>query len=49
MTTLEPGQSTTFTVAFTPTTAGQKKAEVEIYSDDPDEGVFNYRIIGTGL
>lgn len=49
LTTLEPGQSTTFTVAFTPTTAGQKKAEVEIYSDDPDEGVFNYRIIGTGL
>lgn len=47
ITVLTPGQSTTFTVAFTPTTPGAKKAEIEVLSDDPDESPFNFRIIGT--
>ena len=46
---LEPGQETEFTVRFAPTAPGLMKAEVQIFSDDPDEGVFNFRIIGTGL
>jgi hypothetical protein len=49
VTVLAPGASTTVTVRFAPTTVGQKKAEVQIFSDDPDEGVFNFRIIGTGF
>lgn len=48
-TVLAPGQSTTFTVAFSPNTQGQKRADIEILSDDPDEGVFNFRIVGTGI
>ncbi|MCB9841507.1 MAG: choice-of-anchor D domain-containing protein [Phycisphaeraceae bacterium] len=45
---LEPGQSTTFTVQFAPTETGKQKADVTILSDDLDEDVFSFRIVGTG-
>lgn len=48
-TVLLPGETTTFTVSFAPTSAGAKKADIEILCDDPDESVFNFRIIGTAI
>lgn len=49
LTVLEPGQSTTFTIAFAPSTVGSKRADIEVLTNDPDEATFNFRIIGTAI
>ncbi|MCA9289258.1 MAG: choice-of-anchor D domain-containing protein [Phycisphaerales bacterium] len=46
---LAPNQSTTFTVEFAPTQTGKLKGEIQIFSDDPDEDIFTFRVVGTGL
>jgi hypothetical protein len=45
-TTLAIGEVTTFTVEFNANGAGQRRATVEILSDDTDESVFNFEILG---
>ncbi len=44
-----PNGSTTFTIAFTPVSAGTKTATVSIANDDPDENPYNFDITGTGV
>lgn len=46
VTTIEPGQATTMSVSVTPSTAGPWQAELELVSNDPDEGQYNIRITG---
>lgn len=48
-TSLAAGQSTTFTVTFTPDTAASHRAMLSIASNDPDEDPFNFRIAGFGM
>ncbi|MEZ6233882.1 MAG: CARDB domain-containing protein [Phycisphaerales bacterium] len=48
-TSLAPSESTTFVVSFTPTDLGKQKAFISLASDDPDEAVFNFRVIGVGV
>lgn len=45
---LDPGKGTTFRVTFTPTAPGQRKADILIISNDPDETPFVFRIVGSG-
>lgn len=42
------GGSTTFTLTFTPSTAGPRIATVNINSNDADEGSYNYAVQGAG-
>lgn len=44
-----PAGETSFTVQFTPTSAGSKWAVLHIGSNDPDEGVFDIALTGTGM
>ncbi len=46
---VEGGQSTTFTVEFTPSAAGLRVAAVRILNNDSDEGEFTFAIQGYGL
>ena len=46
--TIVAGGSTTFTVRFTPTSAGLKLATLHIASDDADENPFDINLTGTG-
>ena len=46
--TVAAGGSTTFTVRFTPTSAGQKSAALHIENDDADENPFDIDLTGTG-
>jgi len=46
-TTIAPGDSTTFEIAFAPTTPGLKQATVVVANDDPDENPYTYAIQGT--
>ena len=48
-TTLNPGQSTTVTVTFTPAAAGARTAALHIASNDPDENPFDIAMSGTGV
>lgn len=43
---LAPGATATFTIHFSPTETGIKIAQVEISSDDADEGVFRIHLAG---
>jgi len=43
---VEPGNSCTVTVTFTPTTAGSKTATLSIKSDDPDEATVDVSLAG---
>jgi len=45
---LAPGASTTFTVRFAPGAASKHAANIEVLSNDPDEEVFNFRVVGRG-
>jgi len=45
---LDPGDSTTFTVSFRPSRANERSAELHIDSNDPKVGVFDISITGTG-
>ncbi|MES2595078.1 MAG: choice-of-anchor D domain-containing protein [Verrucomicrobiota bacterium] len=47
-TSLIPGASTTFTVAFSPLSTGAKTCGIEIVSNDADENPFNILLSGTG-
>jgi uncharacterized delta-60 repeat protein len=44
-----PGDSTTFTVRFAPTSTGSKTAAFSIANDDADENPFDIQLTGTGL
>jgi uncharacterized cupredoxin-like copper-binding protein len=46
---LAPGESTTFTVAFTPSAAGKREASLRIASNDSDENPFVIALAGTGV
>lgn len=45
---LKPGASTTFTVTFTPSAAGTRRAILGIASNDTNENPFEISLIGTG-
>jgi hypothetical protein len=45
---LTPSESTTFTVIFSPASAGYKTAEVRIFNDDPDENPYTFTVSGYG-
>lgn len=45
---LAPGASTTFTVAFQPTREGERQARINIASNDFDENPFNIELTGIG-
>jgi hypothetical protein len=48
---LSPGESTTFSIQYTPTTAGAATGEILIDNDDPDisEQTFSFNIGGNGV
>ncbi len=48
-TTLSANETTTFTVTFSPTSAGVKTAVVNIASDDADENPFEINVSGSGV
>ena len=48
-TTLVPGQSTTFSVYFSPSELGERLATLHILSNDHDESSFEIQLKGTGL
>src|SRR5436190_21599843 len=45
--TLQPGASTTFTVTFAPTAAGQRSAVINIANNDPVQNPFRINVSGT--
>ena len=47
-TTINGGQSVTFTIEFSPNGTGTRGAMVRIINDDSDEGQFSFAISGTG-
>lgn len=47
-TTVGTQSSTTFTLGFTPGSAGAHSGEVSLTSDDADEGTFNFTVSGIG-
>jgi len=47
-TTVDNAGSTTFTIRFTPTSAGSKTATVSFANQDADENPYNFTITGTG-
>ncbi|MES2923267.1 MAG: choice-of-anchor D domain-containing protein [Verrucomicrobiota bacterium] len=49
VTSLAPGESTTFVVAFHPTTEGTHSSALRIASNDPDENPFTIQLAGTGV
>lgn len=48
-TVLDPGESTTFDVAFTPTAVGLLTATVRIRSNDANENTFDIKVAGNAL
>lgn len=48
-TSLKPGQSTTFSVRFLPTSNGSRNALLQITSNDTNRGVISIPLIGTGV
>lgn len=48
-TTLNPGQSTTVSVTFTPAAAGVRAAALHIANNDPNENPFDIALSGTGV
>lgn len=48
-TSLKPGASTTFSVVFSPKALGARSAEIQVLSNDGDEGTFSIPVEGTGL
>ncbi len=49
VTTLNPGESTTFDVTFIPTAIGDRSAILRVASSDDDENPFDINLTGTGL
>lgn len=48
-TTLQPAESTTFDVTFTPSALGARVATLQIASNDRDENPFDINLTGTGV
>lgn len=48
MTTVAPGASTTFSIAFDPASTGLKTATISIANNDSDENPYNFSVQGTG-
>jgi sugar lactone lactonase YvrE len=48
-TTLAPGNSTTFTVTFTPSSGGNRTAQLAVASNDPVNNPFRVNLAGFGL
>jgi hypothetical protein len=48
-TSLAPGESTTFTVVFTPSGGGVRRAVLQVASSDADESPFDISLSGTGI
>ncbi|MGV3663706.1 MAG: beta strand repeat-containing protein [Prosthecobacter sp.] len=46
---LAGGDSTTFSVTFTPSATGSRSTTLQIFSDDTDEATFDITLTGTGL
>lgn len=46
---LEPGESTFFTVGFDPSQLGVRQTRVRVPSNDPDEGLFEFAVQGVGI
>lgn len=46
---LEPGASTSFKVAFTPTRIGLQRALIQVATDNPSENPFRIHLVGHGL
>jgi hypothetical protein len=44
-----PGESTTFNVTFTPAGLGPRSATLQIFNDDPDEGLFDIFLTGLSI
>jgi uncharacterized delta-60 repeat protein len=49
VTTLNPGENTTFDVTFIPTAMGSRSAILRVASSDADENPFDINLSGTGL
>jgi uncharacterized delta-60 repeat protein len=49
VTTLNPGESTTFDVTFVPQAFGSRSAVLRVASNDADENPFDINLTGTGL
>lgn len=49
ITSITTGNSTNFTVRFSPDNGGDKQAQVDIANDDPDENPYSFSIIGFGV
>ena len=49
VTTLNPGENTTFDVTFIPTAFGSRSAILRVASNDSDENPFDINLAGTGL
>ncbi|MEK7953478.1 choice-of-anchor D domain-containing protein [Luteolibacter soli] len=47
--TVDPGGSTTFTVAFAATRRGGREATLQLASNDPDESPYDVHVSGNGL
>jgi hypothetical protein len=45
---LEPGETTSFTISFKPTTDEPISVDMFIVSNDPDEGIYRFSISGMG-
>lgn len=46
---VQPGQTTTFRIRFNPSAEGWRIATVQVRSDDPDEGTFDFSVRGSGV
>jgi len=47
-TTLSPGHSCAIAVTFKPTASGPRNAILEIYSNDPEENIVRFNLLGSG-
>lgn len=47
--TLHSGQEVTIRLVFRPTSLGKQVATIELLSNDPDEGLFTFRVVGSGV
>ncbi len=47
--TLEPGESCNISVSFYPSSQGEKKAKIKIFSNDPDEFKIKIKLRGKGI
>ncbi len=46
---VSPGNSTTFTITFSPIISGERSATVTVDNDDPDEATYTFTVEGYGI